>query len=168
MMSEAVANMSCKPWKVIVQAGLICGVLDITTAFIVYGGMGVRPVRLLQGIASGLIGLPRAAAGGLDTALLGLVCQFVIATTAAAVFFVASRRLEFLVRHPLVAGLLYGPAVYFFMQYVVLPLSAYRRGPFSLRLTVIGIVIHIFCVGLPIALTVSRCHFHTPSRISAT
>lgn len=43
-------------------------------------------------IAGGLLG-PRTYEGGLATAGLGLVCQFVIAVSAAAVYFAASRRL---------------------------------------------------------------------------
>jgi hypothetical protein len=46
-------------------------------------------------------------------------------------------------------GLAYGVAVYFFMKYVVLPLSAVARlTPFE-PLAMIG---HAFLVGLPIAL----------------
>jgi hypothetical protein len=45
-------------------AGSACGVLDITAALVVYGFFGLKPVRLLQGIASGLLG-PRAFSGGM-------------------------------------------------------------------------------------------------------
>jgi hypothetical protein len=47
-------------------------------------------------------------------------------------------------------------AVYFFMQLVVIPLSAIGPRPFSLNATIIGLAIHIPCVGLPIALTLRR------------
>lgn len=136
--------------------GFTCGVLDITAAFVVYGLVyGVRPTPLLQGIASGLLG-PRAFNGGTATAVLGLLCHFVIAFGAAAVYLAASRGLPFLVRHAVISGILYGPIVYFFMQCVVLPLSDYAHQPFSMRLMIIGVVIHIFCVGLPISLSISR------------
>ncbi len=69
----------------VLWAGFACGVLDITAAFVVYGFFGAKPVPLLQGIASGLLG-PRAFQGGLATALLGLLCHFVIAFGAAAVY----------------------------------------------------------------------------------
>ena len=42
------------------------GALDITAAFIVYGYFGLEPMRLLQGIAGGLLG-PRTFTGGLTT-----------------------------------------------------------------------------------------------------
>lgn len=136
-------------------AGFACGVMDITAALVVYGYLGLKPLRLLQGIASGLLG-PKAFDGGLATALLGLLCHFVIAFGAATVYFVASRTIPFLVQYAIVCGALYGVAVYFIMNRVVLPLSAAAKRPFSLKLMIIGVVIHIFCVGLPIALSVRR------------
>src|SRR6267154_1156014 len=139
----------------ILWGGLLCGVLDITAALVVYVYMGAKPVRLLQGIAGGLLG-PRTYTGGIATALLGLLCHFVIAFSAAAVFVSASRLAPFLVRHAVLSGVLYGIAVYFFMRRVVVPLSAAARFPFSFKMMVIGIVIHIFCVGLPIALVARR------------
>jgi len=139
----------------VLWAGLACGVLDITAAVVVYGYLGLKPMRLLQGIASGLLG-PKAFDGGLATALLGLLCHFVIAFGAAIVFFVASRAIPFLIQNAVISGALYGVAVYFFMNRVVVPLSAAAKRPFSMRMMIIGVIIHIFCVGLPISLSVRR------------
>jgi hypothetical protein len=138
----------------VLLAGFTCGVLDITAALVVYGYLGAKPMRLLQGIASGLLG-PKAFDGGLAMALLGLLCHFVIAFGAATVYFVASRAIRILIDHAVVSGVLYGVVVYFFMNRIVLPLSAARR-PFSVKLMIIGVIIHIFCVGLPISLSVRR------------
>jgi uncharacterized membrane protein YagU involved in acid resistance len=139
----------------LLAAGFICGVMDITAALVVYGRFGLKPMRLLQGIASGLLG-QTAFTGGLATALLGLLCHFVIAFGAATVYLLASRALGFLTEHAIVSGVLYGVAVYFFMQHIVLPLSAGAKRPFSSQMMVIGVIIHIFCVGLPIALSIRR------------
>jgi hypothetical protein len=141
--------------RAVLWAGFACGVLDITAALVVYGFFGAKPVRLLQGIASGLLG-PKAFDGGLATALLGLVCHFVIAFGAATVYFVASRAIRFLIQQAVVSGVLYGVVVYFFMNRIVVPLSAAAKRPFSLKLMIVGVVIHIFCVGLPISLSVRR------------
>jgi len=49
--------------------------------------------------------------------------------------------------------------VYFAMQNIVLPLSAIRKPPlsFAAPLQMLqGIIVHIICVGLPIALTARR------------
>jgi len=139
----------------VLWAGLACGVLDITAALVVYGYLGAKPMPLLQGIASGLLG-PKAFDGGLATALLGLLCHFLIAFGAATVYFVASRAIPFLIQTAVISGALYGVAVYFFMNRIVLPLSAAAKRPFSLKLMIIGVVIHVLCVGLPISLSVRR------------
>jgi len=138
----------------ILRAGLACGVMDITAALLVYCPLyHLTPVRLLQGIASGVLGPEAAVKGGLAAALLGLLCHFTIAMGAATVFVLSARKIGFLVNHAVISGALYGIAVYFFMQNVVLPLSAARSRSFNIRAMVIGVVIHIFCVGMSIALT---------------
>ncbi len=144
------------PYHVILLAGLIAGVLDLTAALVTNGLRGLKPVRVLQAIASGLLGLD-SYKGGLKTAALGVVLHFIIATAAAAIYYAASRKLKFLVRQAIVCGLLYGIAVYFFMNLVVLPLSAFpHKVSFPLSSLVTGLIVHMLCVGLPISLTVPR------------
>ena len=141
--------------RAILAAGAIAGVLDILAAFALQATNGVPPYRVLQAIASGLLG-PAAYRGGAATAALGLLLHFVIACGAAAVFYAASRRWPVLVRRPVAAGAVFGVLVYAFMNQVVLPLS---RGNFrapAARTVAVMLVIHILCVGLPIALTVRR------------
>ncbi|PYX93052.1 MAG: hypothetical protein DMG67_05280, partial [Acidobacteria bacterium] len=48
-------------------AGLLCGILDITAAFVTWAPQGVKPIRILQGIASGLLGA-KSFTGGWETA----------------------------------------------------------------------------------------------------
>jgi hypothetical protein len=144
-----------KALPAVLWGGLACGVLDITAALVVYGFFGARPLRLLQGIAGGLLG-PRTFDGGLATALLGLLSHFLIAFSAAAVYFGVSRVAPFILEHTVLSGVLYAVVVYFFMNHIVVPLSAAAKRPFSVKMTAIGIVIHIFCVGLPIAIAVRR------------
>jgi hypothetical protein len=150
----------------ILWGGLLCGALDITAALLVYGYLGAKPLRLLQGIAGGLLG-PRTYEGGTATALLGLACHFLIAFSAAAVYVAASRLAPFLVRYAVLTGALYGIGVYFVMNRVVVPLSAAAKFPFSFKMMLIGVVIHIFCVGLPIALVTRRFAptLQTPPRV---
>ena len=138
----------------ILRAGLLAGLLDITAAIVVYAHV-TRTVPMLQGIASGILGRD-AFTGGLLTAGLGLLCHFCIATSAAALYYLASRRLPFLLQHAVVSGAAYGVAVYFFMQLVVIPLSAIGPQPLALHDVIVGVAIHIPCVGLPIALTLRR------------
>jgi len=139
----------------ILWAGLACAVLDITAALVVYGFFGIKPLPLLQGIASGLLGR-RAFDGGLTTALLGLGCHFFNAFSAAAVYFGVSRAAPFILERAVLSGVLYAVVVYFVMNHIVVPLSAAAKRPFSLKMTMVGLVIHVFCVGLPISLAVRR------------
>lgn len=143
------------PAKAISVAGLTCGVMDISAALVVYGLMGSKPLRLLQGIAGGILG-PRTYSGGISTALLGLAFHFVIAFGAATIFFLASRVMPFLLDRAVLSGVFYGIAVYFFMNRVVVRLSAATKFPFSIKMMLIGVIIHIFCVGIPISLNVRR------------
>lgn len=153
--ASATLTKNTRAVSAILWAGLVSGTLDITAALIVYGRFGASSVRLLQGIASGILG-KAAFQGGLATAFLGLFCHFFIATSAAAVYFAASRRVSVLVQHAVVSGGLYGIGVYFFMQLVVIPLSAIGPRAPSIGAVIVGVVIHICCVGLPIALMVRR------------
>jgi hypothetical protein len=135
----------------VAYGGLVVGVLDLLDAFIFFGLRGVRPVRILQSIAAGLVG--RAAfQGGTATALLGVCLHFLIASTIVLTFFVASRRFPVLTRHAVASGMIYGLLVYAVMNQIVVPLSAAGSGPFSWPVLVNGLAIHAFGVGLPSAL----------------
>ena len=134
----------------------MAGTMDITAACINSTLRGGTPLRVLQSVASGWLGAD-AFQLGLKSAALGLVSHFFIATTATAVYYAASRKLPVLVRQALLCGPLYGIAVWLFMNFVVLPLSAVPfKNTFRLSTVVTGLLIHIFCVGLPIALMVRR------------
>ena len=130
--------------------GLIAGALDLTAAFLIYG-MGAP-----RGIAGGLLG--RAALqGGAGTYALGVLLHFFIACSAAAIYYAASRVLGFMTEYAVVCGVLYGIAVFLVMNLIVLPLSAlHLKGPYQLRGLIQGLLIHMICIGLPIALSVKR------------
>ena len=149
----ALTNNS-RAFAAIISAGLLCGVMDITAAFITWWPKGVKPPRLLQGVAAGWLG-PNSFNGGTATAALGLAFHFLIAFTAAGVFYVASRRLAFMIQQPVVSGVLYGLAVYLVMYWVVMPLSNFH-GTKTVTSSIVAIITHIICVGLPISLVIHR------------
>jgi hypothetical protein len=154
--SAALPSDGPRAARAILWGGLLAGAGDITFAFVTAGLNGVGPVRVLQSVASGLLG-PSAREGGLATAALGALLHFLIATTAAAVYWLASRRLKVLVRHAVVCGLLYGLAVYLFMYFVVLPLSAiYFKPSYAPSALLLNSAGHMLLVGLPIALVARR------------
>ena len=134
----------------IAVGGLIAGILDLAQACILFGW------HVPLTIAAGLLG-PQARHGGVGTYVLGVVLHFFIACSAAAIYYMAGRRLAFLKEHPLVCGLFYGMAVELVMGYVVLPLSAlHDRGPYELRDVIQGLLVHMVVVGLPISFSVRR------------
>jgi len=143
-------------YRPVLFGGLIAGAMDITAAILISLYFGTGPIQVLQSITSGLLGMA-AYQTGLPGAAVGLFFQFFIATTAAAVYHVASLKLRFLIQHAVVCGLLYGIAVYAFMNLVVLPLSAFPHAmTYPLPRLIRGLAVHMLCVGLPISLVNRR------------
>jgi hypothetical protein len=136
-------------------ATLVAGVLDISSAFALAYPKGVGPIRVLQGVAAGLIGRESAIKGGLATAGLGWVIHFFIAFAVASVFYLASRKIVFLTRHAVISGLLYGVVVYGVMYWIVMPLAYPVVHP-SISRDVTAVCVHMILIGLPIALIVRR------------
>jgi hypothetical protein len=154
-----------KDLKPILYAGALVGVLDITAACIqVYVSYGYAPARLLKGVAGGLLGRS-AVEGGFSTAALGLLMHFTMALTVAAIFYALSRRLPLpqKLSGVVAVGLLYGAAVFAVNNFATAPFlswvrSLYLHTPISFK-PAMGwsqLVIHLFCVGLPIALVMHR------------
>jgi uncharacterized membrane protein YagU involved in acid resistance len=154
---NSIPSNSSSAFLAIFWGGLACGVLDITQAMIAFHlQAGATPMRVLQSVASGLLG-KSSFQGGTKTAILGAFLHFFIAFSWAAIYYIASRRLTFLVQSPVIAGLLYGEFVWLVMNFVVLPLSAIHRWPVWNAASIItGPIGHTVLVGLPIALAVRR------------
>lgn len=128
--------------------GLIAGTLDLTQACILFGW------KIPLAIAGGLLGRS-AFHGGAGTYILGVLLHFFIAFSVTAIYYAASRRLIFMIEHPLVCGLFYGAAVEEVMNLVVLPLSAlHARGPYRLHDLILGLTVHMMVIGLPVAYSV--------------
>ena len=140
--------------RTIAFTGLIVGAMDITSAIIITISRGGTVTRLMQFIASGLLG-PKAFQGGAGTVALGWAMHFLIAFSLVAVFYAASRSFPFLRRQAVISGILYGLIVFGVMNLVVLPLSA-AKPRHSLSGDLIQIGIHMFIIGLPTALLVRR------------
>jgi uncharacterized membrane protein YagU involved in acid resistance len=144
---------NARPFQAIFWGGLIVGVLDLAYAIVLYSPK--QPILIPQTIASGVLGAS-AYNDGLAGAALGVFCHFLIAFTAAAVYYAASRKLTLLTRRAILCGLLYGALVFLFMHFAVLPLSAVAPSRMTLPARLAEFVEHWFFVGLPIALSVRR------------
>jgi hypothetical protein len=145
-------------FQAILWAGSACAILDGLAASIQFGLIGIKPVRVWQGVASGLLG-ERAFHKGWLSGSLGLLLHSLIAFTVAALFVGASRRIPFLAQAYWISGPLYGIAVFLVMNLVVVPLSARPKRQASSQAVVVQLMIHIFFVGLPIALVANRFAF---------
>jgi hypothetical protein len=135
----------------IAYGGLAVGILDALAATILTIVFGGNPVRTWQGVASGIL-RDAAFAGGIATMLFGLLCHFFIAYSVVTVYHLASKRLPTLWRRPLIWGPIYGVAVYWFMQLVVLELVFPDHRISALAPVIRGMLVHIVCVGTPAAL----------------
>jgi len=132
---------------------LVAGSCDITFAILFWWfRAGVGPTRVLQSVASGLIGRQAAISGGMKTALLGLFLHYFIAFCFVLFYWLMAKALPVLRRHAVILGSIYGLGIYFVMNYVVIPLSATKRGPFNMLSFVLSLIVHAFLIGLPAAL----------------
>lgn len=106
-------------------AGSVAGVLDIVAASLI----NLAPPQLiLQSISSGLLGLA-SYAGGASTVLLGLILQIAMSIVIASIFAASTRRLPWLLSHPIAAGLAYGVGIFVVMNMLVVPMSAFAPRP---------------------------------------
>jgi uncharacterized membrane protein YagU involved in acid resistance len=140
--------------------GLIAGTLDITYAIgFSYFRSRVPPARVLQSVASGLLGRDAYSAGA-KVAALGLGLHFLIAFIWTAIFFLGARWLPILVRHAILSGVVYGALIWVVMNKVVIPLSRVppRAAPPVLVIVITGILVHMFLIGVPIALAARRAY----------
>jgi hypothetical protein len=143
--------------------GVVAGTLDITYAWAFWAlKAGVSAQRIFQSVAAGLLG--RASfEGGTATAALGLTLHYFIATSMSATYYVVAKRFGLLWRRPVPCGAAYGLLLYGIMNHVVVPLSAAGRGSRDPLWVLMSIAVHMFLVGVPIAL-LTRSTGEAPSR----
>jgi uncharacterized membrane protein YagU involved in acid resistance len=140
--------------RAIVTTGLVVGVLDISSAFVIWWQRGVTIQRGLQGIAAGLLGT-KSYEGGMAAAWLGLALHFLVAFVVVSIFYLASRKIPFLTKQPFVSGAFYGIGVYVVMYWLVLP-TAFSTFRHRLSNELIEVAIHVCLIGLPTAFIVRR------------
>ncbi|WP_332765362.1 hypothetical protein [Phenylobacterium sp.] len=154
--AETRARRTLRPIEAILGAGLLAAVLDISNPIIIWGLKGVPAERILQSVASGLLG-KAAFAGGAATAVLGMAAHTLIMLGAATFYYLASRRLPVMNRHPWIAGPAFGFGFYFFMNYLVVPLSlAAMKPPHGWFPVLNQMFCHMVLVGLSFSLIISQ------------
>ena len=138
--------------------GFISGFLHLVIQQgIVFGLILKTPIiSQLHFVASGIMG-DAAFTGGLATALLGLVLDFIMITIMAGVFVFSVDRIPLLRRNVIVGSFLYGFGVFIVMNFIVLPLSAAPALPAPPTWLLIELVLqHNLLIGLPLGLLVRR------------
>jgi hypothetical protein len=133
--------------RAILTGWLAVGTVDILDAILMTLLRGGAPFRMLQGIASGLLGTA-SFEGGTATMVLGLGIHYVIALAVVTTYVLASQRFDLLLREWIWCGIGYGLGVWVFMNFVVIPLSAIHRSGFTLVGVTNQLLIHAFGVGL--------------------
>jgi hypothetical protein len=113
-------------------------------------------IGTLQYLASGAMG-NAAFTGGLGTALLGLILEFIMTIIIAGIFVFSADRISLLRSHVIPGSLLYGFGVFIVMNFIVLPLSAAPPLPAPPMWLFIEIILeHILLIGLPLGILVQR------------
>jgi len=151
-------GLRARPLDTILFGGLAIGVLDFidaSTFFPLYYGITFQQVW--WGPASGILGRDAARAGGWNSALIGILMHFVVALCIAATYFLISRIIPVVLRHPVLSGLIFGVIANYVMQMAVLPLSARGSSPGAVLAEPLGsmlnsVIGHAVLVGLPVAL----------------
>jgi hypothetical protein len=150
--------------RTIAWATLLAGTLDILSAFVFAGMVGVWPVQVLQFVASGPFGegIKESAAA----VPLGLLTHYALMLVMVAAYVTIAPRFPALIRHPIVAGVLYGVLVWAIMYWVVRPLrwpdywppTAYAGKTAGEIAWSVGNALfsHCILVGIPIAWVTSR------------
>ncbi len=139
-----------------VIGGIISGFLHfLIQQGIVFGLILKTPIiSSLQFVASGIMG-DAAFTGGLATALLGLILDFIMITIMAGDFIFSVDRIPLLRRNVILGSILYGFGVFIVMNLIVLPLSASPALPAPpLWLRIELVLQHILLIGLPLGILV--------------
>lgn len=137
------------------SAGLTAGVIVLVPVLILQLSRGVGIVPEMQLAASSLMGM--AAYAGATGFVLGTLLHFFVSVVPAVAYALVVWQVPVLNRWAWIGGPVLGIILFFFMGFVVLPLSAFTT-PASVTLMpfVPALLIHMFGLGLPIAWVVRR------------
>jgi uncharacterized membrane protein YagU involved in acid resistance len=131
----------------ILLAGFIAGTIDIGAAALINA---VSAEVILKAIASGVLG-KASFQQGIQAETLGLFLQWAMSILIAAIYIITARRIDVLRRRWVAAGLSYGVAIFFVMNYVVVPLSAIGRVPYFTAVRFIENLLAMLLFGLIVA-----------------
>jgi uncharacterized membrane protein YagU involved in acid resistance len=136
-------------------AGVAVGLIVLVPVLILQAARGVAIVPEMQLAASSLMGISAyAGAAGL---ILGTLLHFFVSIVPAVAYALVAWRVPTVNRWAWIAGPALGIIVFFFMGFVVLPLSAFTTPASVTPMPFLpALLIHMFGLGLPIALFIQR------------
>lgn len=136
-------------------AGVAAGVIVLVPVLILQLARDIGVIPEMQLAASSLIGI--AAYRGTTGLILGTLLHFFVSIVPAIAYALVASRLPVVNRLAWLGGPLLGIIVFFFMGFVVLPHSAFITPPSASPMPFLpALLIHMFGLGLPIALIVRR------------
>jgi hypothetical protein len=141
-----------------VIGGLIIGFADALIYHWVVQNIlaGVPLISLYQYIASGALG-ESAFAGGIATALLGVLFHYIFSIVIAGIFILSADRIPLVRRYVIPGSLLYGFGVFVVMNMIVTPLSATPPIPApTMPQLIVAILDHILVFGLLLGILIRR------------
>ena len=152
VLSRLPASSVARPPMLLIGGTVFVGTLDLVFACGYWGLLhGVPPSRIIQVIASGVLGR-RSFDEGISSVLLGLFLQYAISFVMVGAYYVVSGWIPALVRRGIwIYGVLYGLWQYVAMNGIVVPLSAAAKGS-SIPSWVVGSILEsALLIGPPIA-----------------
>jgi uncharacterized membrane protein YagU involved in acid resistance len=144
--------------RAILLGGLIAATIDIAAASLITGR---SPTSIMQVIAGGLLG-KATFNGGIGTMVLGAVLQEVMGVLIATIYVVLSKSIAALPRRWIASGLSFGVVIFFVMNYVVLPLSAWKSAPHFTSLKFAANLAAMLLFGLIVAFFSRRLTMNKP------
>ena len=174
------------PIKPILLATLIAGLLDASGAMIhlKINVPNANPLLIWRAVAGGAFGDTARSGNLFPWVIVGILFHFLIVFLFTSFFFFICSRIKALQKNSIVVGLLYGIFIWTVMNFVVLPLSniksqnkmwtiistngklhAVFQGNSNVKQMIIGIIIIMFCVGLPISLIIGNYYRKRRSKI---
>ncbi|WP_368517010.1 hypothetical protein [Rhizobium sp.] len=141
--------------KIGLSAGLTAGVIVLVPVLILQLARGIGIVPEMQLAASSLTGM--AAYAGATGFVLGTLLHFFVSIVPAVAYALVVWQVPVVDRWAWIGGPVLGIILFFFMGFVVLPLSAFTTPASVTPMPFVpALLIHMFGLGLPISLIIQR------------
>ncbi|MEO8887532.1 MAG: hypothetical protein ABI367_15820 [Mucilaginibacter sp.] len=141
----------------IIGLTLLTGTLDAVAAILT--NLKVSAATVFQYIASGVFG-KAAFAGGTTMELYGMGLHYLIALLFTTALFLLHPMFYSWFRFKFLTGIIYGVAIFFIMNRLVVPFSQIPPKPFDGVAAIKASGILIICFGLPISYIATGYYFY--------